>query len=120
VFCYSFGGTFGIYTLFQAPDTFTRYIIGAPDLRWDNEVCFIYEHEYAAQRTDLPVKLYCAVGTLDEDMTEQNASRLFRFQALLKHRKYTGLDLSFDVFEGETHGSAIGLTASRGLRAVFT
>jgi predicted alpha/beta superfamily hydrolase len=119
LFCYSFGGTFGIYTLFKASDTFTRYIIGAPDLRWDNEICFTYEQEYASSRGDLPVKVYFAVGTLDEDLTEQNASRLFRFQALLKNRNYQGLDLTFEVFEDETHGSAIVPTASRGLRAVF-
>ncbi len=119
VFCYSFGGTFGIYTLFHQPATFTRYIIGAPDLRWDNEVCFTYERAYAEQRADLPVKLYLAVGTLDEDLTEQNASRLFRFQAILKNRNYQDLDLTFEVFADETHGSSIVHTASRGLRAVF-
>jgi predicted alpha/beta superfamily hydrolase len=119
LFGYSFGGTFGIYTLFEQPDSFNRYIIGAPDLRWDNEVCFKYEQEYAAKHPDLPVKLYLSVGTLDEDLTEKNASSLFRFQAILKSRNYPGLDLKFEVFEDETHGSAAGRTASRGLRAVF-
>lgn len=95
-------------------------IIGAPDLRWDNEVCFKYEQEYAAQQADLPVKLYLSVGTLDEDLTEGNASRLFRFQALLKSRDYTGLDMKFEVFEDESHPSGVQPTASRGLRAVFS
>lgn len=30
LFCYSFGGTFGIYTLFKQPDTFNRYIRVVP------------------------------------------------------------------------------------------
>ena len=37
----------------------------------------------------------------------------------LKGRNYTGLDLTFDKFDGETHLSVIGQTVSRGLRAVF-
>ncbi len=120
LFCYSYGGTFGVYTLFNKPDTFNRYIIGAPDLGWDNELCFQYEQQYAAKRSDLPVKLFFAVGTLDEDIIiDRNVSTLFRFHAILKRRNYEGLDMSFKVFEGETHPSAIVPTASWGLRAVF-
>ena len=119
LFCYSFGGTFGICTLFRQPDGFSRYVMGAPDLRWDKEVCFRYEQEDSARQADLPVKLYLSVGALDEDLTERNASRLFRFHAILKNRNYPGLDMKFEVFDDETHMSAIGPTASQGLRAVF-
>ena len=118
--CYSFGGTFGIYTLFTQPDSFKRYIIGAPGLWWDHEVCFRYEEAYAAQQTDLPVKLYLSVGTLDEDALGGMASKLFRFHSILKSRNYPGLDMKFEVFEGETHQTAISPTISRGLRAVFS
>lgn len=118
--CYSFGGTFGIYTLFKQPDTFKRYIIGAPGLWWDQEVCFRYEEEYAAQQADLPIKLYLSVGTLDEDVLGGMASKLFRFHTILKSRNYPGLDMKFEVFDGETHATAVAPTISRGLRAVFS
>jgi hypothetical protein len=36
----------------------------------------------------------------------------------LKGRNYTGLDLTFDKFDGETHVSVFGGAISRGLRAV--
>ena len=111
---------FGIFTLFNKPDTFNRYIVGAPDLGWDNELCFQYEQQYAATQSDLPVKLFFAVGTLDEAIViDRNVSTLFRLHAILKSRNYESLDMNFKVFEGENHGSAIGPTASWGLRAVF-
>ncbi|MFM2478694.1 alpha/beta hydrolase [Celerinatantimonas sp. MCCC 1A17872] len=119
LFGFSWGGTFGLYTLFNQPDTFQRYIVGAPDLSWDNQVCFSYESNYADNHADLPVKLYLAVGSLDEDLIEYNCSLLVKFHAQMQSRNYQGLDMKFDLFEGETHISAIAPTASRGLRAVF-
>ena len=108
LFCYSYGGTFGLFTLFNKPDTFNRYIIGAPDLGWDNELCFQYERQYAAKQSDLPAKLFFAVGTLDEAVImDRNVSTLFRLHAILKSRNYEGLDMRLKVLEGETHSSAI-------------
>jgi predicted alpha/beta superfamily hydrolase len=120
LFGYSYGGTFGLFTLFNKPDTFNRYILGAPDLGWDNELCFQYEQQYAAKQSDLPVKLFFAVGTLDEAVImDRNVSTLFRLHAILKSRNYEGLDMSLKILEGETHPSAIVPTASWGLRVVF-
>lgn len=120
LFCYSYGGTFGVYTLFKRPDTFSNYIIGAPDLGWDNEVSFRYEEQYAANHSDLPAKVFFAVGTLDEDLiVNRNVSTLFRLHAILRNRNYEGLDVSLKVFEGETHTSALLPTATWGLRAVL-
>ncbi|MAT97410.1 MAG: hypothetical protein CL608_09735 [Anaerolineaceae bacterium] len=119
-FGWSYGGTFGLYTLFNKPDTFNRYILSAPDLGWDNGLCFQYEEQYAAEQSDLPVKLFLGVGSLDEDVIiNRNVSTLFRFHAILKSREYAGLDMSLKIFEGETHSSAVVPTASWGLRAVF-
>lgn len=115
LFGYSFGGTFGVYTLFNQPDTFQRYIIGAPELNWDHQICFSYESDYADRFTDLPVKLYLAAGTLDEDFV----SSLVKFHAIIQSRNYQGLNMNFDIFDGETHITAVMPTASRGLRAVF-
>ena len=119
LFGYSFGGTFGVYTLFNQPDTFQRYIICAPDLNWDNQICFSYESDFADKCADLPVKLYLAVGTLDEDLIDHNFSLLVKFHAIIQSRNYQGLDMKFDIFDGETHLTAPLPTVSRGLRAVF-
>ena len=83
-FGYSYGGTFGIYTLFNQPDTFTRYILGAPVLSRENQICFTYESNYADTHDRLPVKLYLGVGTLDKDLMD----RLVGFHATMQSRNY--------------------------------
>ena len=120
LFGFSWGGTFAIYTLFNHPDTFQRYIISAPDLSWDNQICFSYESEYADKFTDLPVKLYLAVGSLDEDLIEHNFSSLIKFQATVQSRNYPGLSMKLDIFNGETHISSVWPVVPRGLQAVFS
>ena len=42
----SMGGLFGIYTLFNKPDSFKRYVIGSPRICWDYPLCFDYEKKY--------------------------------------------------------------------------
>ena len=119
-FGHSWGGNFGIYTLFQKPDTFNKYVIGAPDLGWDNEVVFEYEKRYSEKYSDLPVKLYLAVGTLDEGVSmHPNVSTLFRLHALLKSHNYKGLEMSFDVLKDETHASSSIISATSGLRFIY-
>lgn len=116
---YSSGGTFGLYTLFKHLDTFSQYIIGAPNLIWDNRLCFTYEREYAEQLTDLATKLYLCVGTLDEDSFAHNASLLLEFHAILKSRNYASLDMELEVFNGETHLTGVIPSLVWGLRSVF-
>ena len=117
---FSWGGTFGVYTLFNRPQTFQRYIISAPDLSWDDEICFTYESDYAEKQTDLPVKLYLGVGSLDEDLIEHNYARLVRFHTILQSRNYEGLKMKFEALADEIHTTAAVISASRGLRFVFS
>jgi hypothetical protein len=94
-------------------------IIAAPELRWDNEICFAYEREYAETHTDLPTKLYLGVGTMDEAPDAPFVSNLVRFHALLRSRDYEGLDMTLDLLPGETHLSVARPSGQRGLQAVF-
>lgn len=116
---YSYGGTFGTYILFNAPDTFSRYMIGAPTLIYDNRLCFTYEKKYADRSDDLAKKVYLSVGSLDEDTIEHNASCLLEFHAILKSRNYPNLDMKLDVFTDETHMTGIMPFISSGLRYIY-
>ena len=64
---HSFGGLFALYALFHQPDTFKRYIIGSASTKWDNDVIFGYETDYAANNTDLPAKVFMSIGSLEEE-----------------------------------------------------
>jgi len=116
---YSYGGTFGVYTLFNHLDSFNRYIIGAPTLIWDDRLCFDYESQYAQQNDDLDTQVYFCVGTADEDLIEHNTSLLFEFHSILKSRDYTHLDMEFEVFIGDDHLTGILPSISWGLRVAF-
>jgi predicted alpha/beta superfamily hydrolase len=122
---HSFGGLFTLYTLFERPETFHRYIAGSPSLWWGRGTIFEDEAALAESRTDLPVKLFLSAGALEESPDNPRSaeaamvSNLRRLEAVMKSRSYAGLDLTTVFLPDETHLSAIPATISRGLRAVF-
>lgn len=116
---YSYGGTFGTYVLFKQRHMFSRYIILAPTLIWDDHICFDYERQYAEEASDLPTRLHLSVGTLDEDLVEHNASLLIKFHAVLKSRNYPSLKMQLELYEGENHLTSAMPCIMNGLRSVF-
>jgi hypothetical protein len=111
----SAGGLFSLYVLFQDPGTFSRYIVVSPGLVWDERVIFENEADYAARNTDLPARLFLAVGSLERKC----ASNLEDFHRQLEARNYTGLTVTMVVMEEETHLSVFPGAFSRGLRTIF-
>jgi predicted alpha/beta superfamily hydrolase len=114
---FSLGGLFGAYTLFQAPNTFRRMILGSPAFYWDDTVIFRIEEKFAAARKPLHTRVFIAAGGAEgqSDMLEP----LQRFVSVVNSRKYDGLSLESHIFEEETHMSSEGPIAARGLRVVF-
>ena len=121
----SYGGLFGLYTLFHQPDTFQRYVIGSPAIHHDDRVILAHEAAYAARHTDLPARVFLGVGGREEqdDPLIEPAFRFVtnveRLVATLQGRNYPGLQLTSHVFEDETHVSVVPALYSRGLREVF-
>ena len=111
----SLGGLFSLYTLLHHPETFNRYIAGSPALGRDPGVIFQDEREFAVGRTSLPVKLFMSIASQEHT----SVTGVEEMVETLKGRNYTGLELTFVKFDGETHLSVVGQTISRGLRAVF-
>ena len=121
----SYGGLFGLYTLFQQPDTFQRYVIGSPAIHHDDRVILSYEAAYAAQHSDLPARVFLAVGDREEiddpliELAFQFVTNVEHLDRTLRERRYPGLRLTTHVFEDETHVSVVPALYSRGLRVVF-
>lgn len=113
---HSLGGLFSVYALFQHPETFNRYVAGSPSLGWGDGVVLQHEREFAESHSSLPVKLFMSVAS-HEGPTETGVEEMAE---TLKSRNYSGLEVTFERFEDETHMSVIGHTFSRGLRAVFS
>jgi len=132
----SLGGVFATYVLLGATDTFQRYCIVSPALSYGDEVCFKQEASYAASHADLPAKVFIGAGEREDepgmakyvaaaDGPGSQAPKIVileharRFARQLAARRYPSLDLRFEVFPKETHGSIFGVAVSWGLRCLF-
>jgi predicted alpha/beta superfamily hydrolase len=111
---FSFGGLFGLYTLFSQPDTFRRYIVGSPSVWWDKEMILGVAKDYAARNKGLAARVCMSVG---------GSEPMFMIAGMYKMAdemlKYEGLELTIRFFEGETHASCIPAFVSWGLRVAF-
>jgi hypothetical protein len=113
----SLGGLFGLYVLFNAPDTFDRYIIGSPSIWWEDRAIMKDAEAFVASHESLNAKVFMAVGALEESDMVTN---LFQLEDLLRKAKLSGLELTTHLFPNETHTSVIGMNYSRGIQTVYT
>ena len=97
---------------------FQRFILGSPSLLWDDGVMFKVEEKYGKTHTALPAKIF--VSMADNEGYAQAVPDFERLVKVLEQRKYTNLQWTSHVFEGETHVSVLPATISRGLRAIYS
>ena len=119
---YSLGGLFGLYALFNQPDSFKRYVIGSPSIWWANRDILQHENAYASGHSDLEARVFMSSGELEEPPAQKSAAMVTNMLSLaetLKTRAYTSLELEHTVLAAETHLSGIGTTLTRGIRSVF-
>ena len=104
---YSSGGVFALYALFEKPNLFQRYII----VDGFEDVYFEIEETYAAQHTDLPVRLF--ISAPPSDLGSK------KFSDILNGRKYIDFLSEFVQLNNIGHFAigAEGLT--KGLASVF-
>ena len=121
---YSAGGTFGLSTLFNASQTFRRYVLGSPG------VCYKGEHfgielveEFLKSGKTLEARVFMSVGELeDHHPAAANFDLVGGYVQLAKFLRQSavpGLELTARVFPGETHATAWTSSFSHGLKSVF-
>lgn len=113
---YALSGVMGTHLLFKEDQPFNRYLLSQPKLWWDKGVIFDTEKQYAANHQSLPVKLYTAVGTADD---QRYISAWEEFVAVMGTRNYQGLEKHTAVFEGETHFTVFSRAFTAGLKYLF-
>jgi predicted alpha/beta superfamily hydrolase len=110
----SLGGLFTLYAMFHETDFFTRYVLTSPSLQWDNFVTNRFEDEYHAKRSDLPVRLYMAIGGLE------GIDEMFKgFVDRLHSRGYKGLQMQTAVLADMGHAGGKPEGYARGMQYVF-
>lgn len=109
---HSWGGLFGLYTLFQQPDLFQRYVMVSPDLAFDDE------QKYAEQYARLPVRLHLAFG--EAELNEEGVSSFNSFIRTLESRRYAGFTLTHQIIANCKHCAVIAPAFQAGLITVFS
>ncbi|MBL4571530.1 MAG: alpha/beta hydrolase [Gammaproteobacteria bacterium] len=122
----SLGGLFGLYVLFNQPDTFNRYIIGSPSIWWEDRAIMKDARAFVDSHSDLPVRLFLGVGALEEQAEvpalaeAAMVTNMFELESMLQSANLEGLELSSYLFPNETHTSVISMNYIRGVQSVYT
>jgi predicted alpha/beta superfamily hydrolase len=109
----SLGGLFAMHVLLESPQSFSRYVASSPSLWWDGLLLTRRPLEFGQSRP----RLFVSLGSLESQV--EMVAPLAQMDARLKSVAADGLEYHFQVFEGETHISAVFAGFSRGLREVF-
>jgi predicted alpha/beta superfamily hydrolase len=108
----SFGGFFTLYTLFNEPALFNRYIVSSPTLTFDDSILRSMETKYAAVGSPQPTRIFMAKGSFEGMKTE-----FADLTARLKKVKNLEVQAMEITNTGHTSNKPEGF--SRGLQWVF-
>jgi len=113
---HSSGGLFVLYTLFQQPSPFNRFIATSPSLWYDDELMLKTEKSFATQHHQLKAKLFIASGGYEE---ENDPPMYKNFVQQLNKTKYKGFEMDTLVVEKTGHQSEAPYAIVRGLQFVL-
>jgi len=100
---HSYGGLFGLYSLFTTPDLFDTLVLGSPTLSYGNRFTFQQEEAFAKTHKQLPVKIYLYAAELEESLDDTTLTDTLRMAVILRSRNYEGLSLVQRIFPDENH-----------------
>lgn len=123
-FGYSAGGTFGLFALFDRPDTFARYILGSPATSYAGRQFGVdLASAFVGSGRPLDARAFISVGELEEFQRSlaqfDLVSGYYQLGKFLSSTALPGLQLTLKMFPGERHSSAWAPAFSHGVRAVF-
>ena len=114
---YSLGGLFGLYTFFTKPESFNNYIIGSPNLSWDNYSIYRYEENSTEKIGDKKINIFISVGS--EESEERYFDPVDSLVTNIQQQNYPGVELEAKVFNGSTHLMGPPESLTHGLISVF-
>lgn len=103
----SYGGFFMVYSLFQSDgltkDLFKNYVLASPTFFESTGGLPLadYEDQYYQRTTTLNANVYLTVGGEEEEA--EFLRPITKFVYRLEKREYSGLNLTYKVYEGKDH-----------------
>lgn len=113
---HSYGGLFGLFAMFEAPELFSTLVLGSPTLIYGNRFTFAREEAFAKEHTKLPARVYFFVGDLEEDRTETTVTDTLRIAAILQGRNYEGYSSVKRIFHDLNHCEVVAPGYQAGLK----
>jgi len=104
---HSYGGLFGLFTLFTEPTLFQKMILGSPYLAYGNRYLFQQEEAFAAEHKQLPARIFLYASAEEESADDSTLTDTVRLAAILQSRNYEGFKLKKKIFENENHCAVI-------------
>jgi len=114
---YSLGGLFCLYALFTQPESFNQYIIGSPNLSWDNYSVFNYEEKSPEKIGDKRLDIFISVGS--DESEERYFNPVDSLVTRIQQHNYLGVSLETKVFDGSSHLEGPPESLTHGLISVF-
>jgi predicted alpha/beta superfamily hydrolase len=114
----SFGGLFTHFAMFQdrIDNPFNKFISVGCSFWFDSGVIFEYEENYAQRHTDLNVKYFSGMGTLEGGV---NLASFEELTQKLTNRAYPYLLINTAFIEAHGHSGAAKIGFKKGLDYVF-
>lgn len=100
---HSYGGLFGLFTLFEAPGLFDTFILGSPTLVYGERFLFRLESAFHPAHRRLPARVYLFAAENEEFLEDTTLSDTIRLAAILQGRAYEGFSLVKHIFADQNH-----------------
>jgi predicted alpha/beta superfamily hydrolase len=113
---HSLGGIAVLYGLIFHGDLFRNYISISPSLWWDGRLFFKYGLRLPPKRRGEPVRIYTAVGSLEDGEMLKLSKRFYR---RLRATGRGDLALGYAVIEGRRHDDVVVEAIGRGIGFIF-
>ena len=115
----SFGGLFTHFAMFQdrIDNPFNKFISVGCSFWFDSGVIFDYEKNYSQKHTDLDVKYFSGMGTLEGGV---NLASFDELTERLTNRAYSHLQIKTELIKEHGHSGASKIGFKKGIDYVFS
>lgn len=121
----SYGGLFGLWVVFHAPETFQNYVLTSPSIWFADKQMLKDEAAYAAGHKDLKATIYLATGSREHpgpqcpDCERDMVGDQALLEKVLKSRSYPGLRMRAGLVEDGFHETTFPVGLMRGMQWLY-
>ena len=120
---FSYGGLFGLFSLFTEPDLFDNYLIGSPSIWIGDGVAFTYLDQFKAGRKDYKGRIFMSEGAYEQDSFWMQTNHMIDNWEIMRRKildlRYVHMNLGSALFPNETHLSGSSVAFNTGMRFIY-